>query len=121
MLSKRGQEGYLMIDNRHAPSITPEQAHATGKEIAGVGNNGLYETATVTCSHCHAQVILRPDRTRDRGYCRKCDHYICDQCEVVRIASGYACKPLNQLFDEIQAAAFRCDAPPAPARFIMPA
>lgn len=79
MKSKRSQEGYLLIDN----------------SAAGVGPK--FETPTITCSHCHCIVVLNPLRTRPRGHCRKCDHYVCDKpgCNI-------ECNPFNKLLDELQ-------------------
>lgn len=72
MRSKRALEGYLMVDHR---------AGAPGPSMAGpFTRTGLYESATLTCSHCQAQIILRPERTRARERCFRCDKYICDRC-----------------------------------------
>ena len=38
----------------------------------------LKEYPALTCSHCNTVVILNKDRKRDRGYCAKCNAYICD-------------------------------------------
>ena len=83
MFSKRSLEGYLMIDNR-----------ASG--------GALLEQATATCSHCHTQVIMNPQRTRERGYCRKCDHYVCDNP-----ACRFECVPLNKVIESLQDRAFK--------------
>lgn len=86
MLSKRSQEGYLMIDHRAGD---------------GLGSmRGLFETAIATCSHCQRGVVRNPGRFRERAWCPKCDHYICDECEVVRVASGGECKTFKQIMDE---------------------
>lgn len=86
MGSLQRHEGYLLIDNR-----------ASG--------DGLMESATVTCSHCHRIVVLNPDRTRPREYCSGCDHYICDGCAAIR-SSQPACLTLNAVLDRQQEAAF---------------
>lgn len=86
MSSLQRHEGYLLIDNR-----------ASG--------DGLLESATVTCSHCHRIVVLNPDRTRPREYCAGCDHYICDGCAAIR-SSQPACLPFNKVLDRLQKAAF---------------
>ena len=91
MKSKRSIEGYYLNDNR------------TASMAAGMPA-GVYESATITCSHCQRVVILRPDRSRARGYCPKCDHYVCDACEAVRVANAGACVTMNQIIDEIQEA-----------------
>ncbi len=95
MKSKRSQEGYLLIDNRNAPALSMEEAAKTGREIAGAGVHGVFESATITCSHCHKVVVLNPMRTRERGYCAKCDHYVCDNP-----ACNIDCTPLRAIMDE---------------------
>lgn len=82
MFSKRSLEGYLLKDNR-----------ASG--------GGMLESATLTCSHCQRQVILNPDRSRSRGYCPKCDHYVCDACEAVRVKTG-TCYTFKQRMDDFE-------------------
>ncbi len=67
----RGGRGYLMIDNRFS-------------------GGQLMEFNTMTCAHCGAVVVLRDNnftrafpgttpRARERGYCAKCNAYICDK------------------------------------------
>lgn len=81
MKSKTSQEGYLLIDNR-------------------ANGGGAFEAATLTCSHCQKQVIRNPARERARAYCPKCDHYICDDCELARVQTGI-CVPFTQVMDII--------------------
>lgn len=85
MTSKRRHEGYLLIDNR----------------CAGLG---MTEVATYTCSHCDAVVVMNPLRTRERGYCRGCDKYICDNCTAIR-ARTLECRPMQKVIDEVLTAA----------------
>jgi hypothetical protein len=85
--SQRDLENYLMIDNR-------------------ANGGGLMETAVSRCSHCHAQVVLNPDRTRPREYCSKCDKYICDGCAATRKGVD-ECVPLDMVIDDLREAAFR--------------
>jgi predicted nuclease with RNAse H fold len=85
MTSKKRHEGYLLIDNR----------------CAGFG---MTENATYTCSHCDAVVVMNPLRTRERGYCRGCDKYICDNCNVIR-ARTFECRPMQRVIDEVLTAA----------------
>lgn len=87
-VSKRSHEGYFLVDNRHS-------------------GGGMLESATITCSHCQSVVVLNPNRSRSRGYCPKCDHYICDGCEATRVASAGACRPFNQIIEEAQEHALR--------------
>lgn len=50
----------------------------------------LFEAATYTCPRCQALVIRNPDRDRARGYCRKCDHDVCDKC-ALQLKLNVAC------------------------------
>lgn len=89
MNSKRSHEGLLIVDNRNL--------------ALGVGS-GVAEIPTFTCSHCQAIVVLNARRTRERGYCRKCDHCICDHCLRELSASGI-CKPFKEIvYDALVAA-----------------
>lgn len=102
MSSLKRHEGYLLIDNRFGPGVTAEFVQQSGKPAPVVGEGQLYESATITCSHCHAVVILNPARTRARNYCSKCDHYVCDNPVCIT-----ACNPLNRILDIEQEKRFR--------------
>lgn len=98
MAGKRDKEGYLLIDHRNSPGIPPEMALAAGYPVgAGVG---LFEAPTYTCSHCQAVVVLNPKRNRDRAYCQKCDHYICDDCGAA-MGQTKECHPFEKLADTV--------------------
>lgn len=86
--SLKRHEGYLMIDNR-------------------AGGGALMETSTYTCSHCQRVVVKNPLRVRERAYCPKCDHYLCDECGARRAADGGNCLTFNQIADEVQEAGER--------------
>lgn len=62
---------------------------------------GMFEAPIIICSHCQTGLVINPLRTRDRAYCPKCDHYICDKCEGVRVQTG-VCKTYRQFIDELQ-------------------
>ncbi len=83
MASHRRHEGYLLNDNR-------------------VSGGACVEVPTLTCSHCHGQMILNPLRTRERAYCQKCDHGICDRCALARKLNGGECLPLNAVIEKLQ-------------------
>lgn len=78
MRSARSLEGYLLIDNR-------------------CSGGGVQEVPVATCSHCHAQVILNPLRTRERSFCRKCFAYVCDRPQCVECNGS-----LHRVFDELE-------------------
>jgi hypothetical protein len=84
--------GYLLLDHRNSPELPP-----------GVVSP-LVEASTFTCSHCQTVVIMNPQRTRERAYCRGCSHLLCDPCGAVRAQTG-KCKTFKQVVDEILAEA----------------
>ena len=101
--SKRSLEGALLIDNRHAPPPDPIQVAAFEAKhgpLAGADNRTVFESATITCAHCQAIVVLNPNRSRARHYCSKCDSYVCDAPTCV-----VECSPLNAVFDRLHTAA----------------
>lgn len=104
--SSRSQEGYLMIDHRASPGISDEVMLKQGLP-AGAGK-GLFEAPTFTCSHCETVVVINPLRNRERTFCGKCDHYICDRCGAV-MAETKECKTYKQIIEETQEAGYRLD------------
>ena len=103
MRSLRSLEGYMLIDHSMSPGISDEMAVAAGMPV-GSGHI-KFESATFTCSHCEVVVMLNPDRQRSRGYCPRCDHYVCDECEAKRVLSGGHCYPFKaQAYDMINKA-----------------
>ena len=102
MSSLKRHEGYLCIDNRFGPGVSEEFIRASGKDVPIVTEGKFYESATATCSHCGIIVVLNPDRTRPRGYCRKCDKYVCDNpgCNI-------ECRNFDKLLDTLQEQAYQ--------------
>lgn len=92
MKTKRSREGCLLIDHRNSPGITPEFIRANNLDAPAVGSGVTYESALSVCGHCQADVILNPNRSRERGWCWSCDSYICDNCNAAK-AAGAACMP----------------------------
>jgi hypothetical protein len=90
MITKRSHEGYFLQDNAGTPGVPDEIIVAHGLP-SGAGYI-KFESATFTCSHCQVVVVMNPDRGRSRGYCKHCDHYICDKCEAQRFL-GLRCYP----------------------------
>jgi len=80
---QRKYEGELLIDNRAAGGVMVEQA-------------------TFTCPHCEKITPLDPLRQTPRGYCRKCDRYLCD-----RPACNGRCRPMKAVLDRAQELASR--------------
>jgi hypothetical protein len=95
--SLKDGSGYLMIDHRDSPGLTPaDVAHVPG--AIAVGGGEAFEADIQQCSHCQRGVVLRDDRVRPRGYCLKCNHYICDACETIRAKNG-DCVPFMCVLD----------------------
>ena len=102
MFSKREQESYVLIDHRAGDGITQEMAATAGLDIPVIPVPGgrMFESPAIVCHHCERLVVLNPDRSRSRGYCPKCDHYVCDQCEAERVRTG-TCMPFKDMIYEI--------------------
>jgi hypothetical protein len=86
-----------MLDHSQVEGIPDEIIVQAGLPI-GAGQ-GLFEAPTFTCHHCQTIVIINPNRTRERAYCRGCDHLLCDACGALRAQTG-KCRPFNQVIDE---------------------
>lgn len=104
MKSLRSHEGYLLLDHSDSPGVSDEAL--SQHELPRGAGRTFFEAPTYTCSHCQRIVIVNPDRVRDRAYCRKCDHRICDECGGVAAATG-ECRTFRQVIDEVQEAVAR--------------
>lgn len=100
MRTKRSAEGYVLIDHRNSPGITPEFIRANNLDAPAVGAGQVFESALNVCGHCGADVILNPKRTREREWCFTCDKYICDGCGASR-KLGIKCVSYNQRLDDV--------------------
>jgi len=97
--------GYLEIDHRDSPGLTPaDVAHLPGTLAIGAGER--LERDVQTCSHCQRGVALNPGRVRARAFCPKCHHYICDACNAIRVKSG-ACVPMAAVLDDAASIAMK--------------
>ena len=83
------KEGYLLIDHTFSPG---------DKQVK---EGAKFESATITCSHCNAVVVLNPDRSRPKNYCANCHHYICDGC-AVRMAISGECRNFQKFLDQLE-------------------
>lgn len=95
--SLKDGSGYLIIDHKDSPGINPSDVpNQIRNSTLITGPNQITERDIQFCSHCGTQVILNPLRERPRGYCGKCDHYICDNpiCHM-------ECNPLKKLLDTL--------------------
>lgn len=97
MISKTAPGGYLEINHRDSPGITEEQAARTG--AMPVGRGTVFRADTRRCAHCPRQIILNPLRTRERGWCSKGDHYLCDDCNAVYAVTG-ECRPWEKVISD---------------------
>jgi len=115
MRSIRSHEGYMVIDNRLSEGIDDATMVALGYPV-GAGK-GLYESATYTCSHCHAVVVIEPKRTRERGFCRGCNRQLCDACNFIK-SKSFECRSMERIIDEVLESAVR--QPEASPRILLP-
>ena len=109
MQTKRRHEGYVLIDNRESPGVTASFVQQNGQKGVGVPvvtKGKMLEASTITCAHCQRGVILNPQRAHEREWCSYCDHYLCDNCGLIKKVEGQ-CRNLNQLLDKLQERAFK--------------
>ena len=97
--SLRDGGGYLEIDHRDSPGLTPaDVAHVPGALVVGKGEH--FETDVYQCSHCQRAVMHRRVHTNTPpAVCPKCYHQICQGCERMRVASGGACVPFKAVLE----------------------
>jgi len=93
------REGYLVVDHSASPGLPEDIARQAGYDPKHCGEGKVFEAATLTCSHCGNAVVKNPRRTRERGFCRKCDHYICELCAIDAQSPTYVHVPFRKLAD----------------------
>lgn len=99
MKTKRSQEAYVLIDHRNSPGLTPEFVRAHHLDSPAVGAGQTFESAMIVCHVCGGDVILNPNRSRERHWCFAHDAYTCDNCAAAVKAKG-SCVPLQQIMAE---------------------
>jgi hypothetical protein len=104
MKTKKNHEGYMLIDHLFSPGL-PEPVRIPGLPTVVAPGGKIIEAAIICCRHCQVEMIKNPERTRPRGYCTQCDHYICDRCEGLRIL--YGCTTIEKVIEQIQEEAAR--------------
>lgn len=105
MPSLRRIESYVQIDHRESPGFDAATSHRLGLGRHCVGSVN-YESAVVHCCGCSRGVLLNPDRSRERAYCKKCDSYLCDACALA-IQNGAPHVPMAKFLDDAQEAAVK--------------
>ena len=95
MFSKRSLEGVILIDHRNSPGISEEFIRKNNLDAPAVGAGKTFESALVNCHSCSRDVVLNPNRSRDRAYCFIHDAYLCDQCAAAQRA-GAVCVPYRE-------------------------
>ena len=96
-LSKRSLEGEIFIDHSASPGVTQAEIGDFG---LAVPKGDIYESAIYTCSHCQCMVVINPQRSRERGWCSKCDKYICDEC-AYRLNVTLQCEVIQRTIDQL--------------------
>lgn len=100
MKSKRANEAYLLIDHRNSPGISHEFMRANRLAGPAVGGGQVFESAMAICHACGNDIVLNPNRSREREWCMQHDAYLCDMCGLRRKLSGH-CVPLQKKLIEI--------------------
>src|SRR5580700_6249023 len=101
--SKRDIEGYVEVDHRYSPGISAQQAASVGSKLVVPGGL-MFKSPTIQCTHCQYTIVLNPKRDRSRGYCRSCDHDICDRCSLL-MKLGHPCVPFIKIVEQFHSKA----------------
>ena len=96
---RRALEGLLSID------------HRAGDGTKSVPAGTLLEAISLTCNHCKRVVYMRPERTRERGHCYKCDRFVCDECYLTHKLTG-ECLDFERYADMVLECALKGRTPP---------
>lgn len=99
MSSINRQQGYLFVDHRASPGLPEDVARQAGYDPKLCGEGKLFEADTLTCSHCKNSWVKNPFRIRERPYCPKCNHYICDLCAYEASKAEYVHIPYAKVVD----------------------
>lgn len=102
MTSQKRHEGYLLIDHRASPGLPADFYRPLGSSAPACGEGQVMEFATLTCWHCKNVFVKNPNRTRERPYCAKCDHYICDGCKAISLLPLYDHTPFEKIVDVVK-------------------
>ena len=98
MFSKRSLEGEILIDHTASPGLTPEEVGSFSEVVVKRGDR--FESAINTCGHCSCVIVLNPNRTRERGWCSKCDRYVCDGCAYI-LHLTLECKNIKKTIETV--------------------
>jgi hypothetical protein len=94
MRTMTSHAGERVIDHRNSPGAY------------GVAAGQIVTLATKKCCGCQRRVVLDPNRTRGRHYCRSCNSFMCDDCYLTTVVSGVH-TPFNKVFEQAYEAAIR--------------
>jgi hypothetical protein len=72
------------------------RCHLKQRYFAAEGK--VFESGTLSCSHCQKHVAISATRTRARGHCKACNHYICDACNADLFLTGQ-CQSMRKRLD----------------------
>lgn len=102
MFAQKSREGYILIDHRASPGFTEEQAQTLNLPFHLTKEGKVFETGSLTCSHCKNAVLKNPLRQRERAHCHKCNHYICDLCEAQTREPDYIHMPYEGVIEKLK-------------------
>jgi hypothetical protein len=94
---KRFEGGTIIVDHSASPGLPEDIARAAGYDPKLTGEGKVFEAATLTCAHCKSSVVKNHFRIRERAFCPKCVHYICDFCHAASKDALYTHLPFEKL------------------------
>jgi hypothetical protein len=75
------------------------------------GYSGIQESATVSCCHCSASYVKRPEFDGTRCYCKKCDRYVCNPCARTMALPDYVHRSFAELADLVRSGKYSISGP----------
>lgn len=111
MSSLLRHDGELVLDHRVSPGLTASEARSVGLDGVNLGEGSIAEFRVLACNHCGGLQLMNPFRTRERGYCRLCDHYVCDLCKAVMARADYVHRTIGELAELVQSGHWRLNGP----------
>lgn len=108
MPSLNRHEGCIEIDHSASPGIPYDVAIRLGynaNQAQHLAGGEVMRAATLACKHCGGAWLKNPDRVRPRAYCKSCDHYICDGCDLERAAADYVHRCREEKLEAVRASA----------------
>lgn len=97
----RFEGGTIIVDHSSSPGLPEDIAREAGYDPKFCSEGKVFEAATLTCAHCKTSLVKNHFRIRERAFCQKCNHYICDFCHAKTTEALYSHLPFEKLAETV--------------------